>query len=656
MKMLKNCIDRLIFLLIFFIIFLISWTRQSAAQQPFQLWGWKEVPINFNITRDVDHDGIFDFRERILGTDPRSSDTDNDGFNDLFEENYRAFGFNPLKRTVDTDRDGLSDTFEKEWGTSPFNYDTDGDTLSDFDEVMNRQFGYDPVQYTKDTDFDGLADRLERAIGTSIDNPDSNDDNINDFRSFRAGFHPDVPITEENFSELVGTTYSSKMENALLEMQKGGRFPPELARELPFPAVTRRLYGTKSCDLLKSSSEEANTELTVSAALMQQSVGIDPSYSAGYPAVYPEYNKVVSFLIEVARNFDGSPNPNIVRLFRWSQRTEGDRYIYALKISDNPDLNEEDEPEMLLMGLHHGNELISASFTMELIRYITEQYAIGNNKEVNLSVNKCEIWIIPVVNPDGYTMAVGERGSGANVNWRKNIRKVPELGPHGYQQTELNKGVDPNRNYGFEHIRTFSPEQIRDKIDSKCYTNNGLDIFGEFDPATNTYAGIFAFSDVEARAVNFLANNAFYGSDEIDGFRCSLSWHTGLHGVVMYPMNHETTDGLTNADREEFDTLSNAVAVATGYFNFKDEYYSKYNGYEAFGTSDDWLYKNNGILAITVEAYSREEAKDDSGRSDYFPASGEIQQQVVDNNLKGAMQFIRTCGKFYSPIPFVDAN
>ena len=651
----KSSIARLIFLpiLLLFIIFLIPWTRQSAAQ-PLQLLGkWKEVrPIDLtDIDMDFDQDGIFDVREHSLGTNPRSSDTDDDGFNDLFEENYRAFGFNPLKRTVDRDRDGLSDTFEKKWGTSPLKQDTDGDTLSDFDEVMNRQFGYDPVQYTKDSDFDGLADRLERTIGTSPYTPNSNDDMINDFQSFRAGFSPDKLI-DGNLGELVGTAYSLEMGNALLKMQDGDQFPPELARELPFPAVTRRLYGPKSCSLLvvESSAKEANAELTVSAALMQQSVGINPSYSAGYPAVYPEYNKVVSFLKKIAFDFDGFPNPNIVRLFRWSQPTEGQRRIYALKISDNPDINE-DEPEMLIMGLHHGKELISASFTLELIRNITKKYAIGDNKSINLAVNKSEIWIIPIVNPDGYAMAVGERRSGAKVDWRKNIRKVAELSTHGSQQTELSKGVDPNRNYGFEHIRNFSFEEIRDQINSKSYTNNGLSVVGEFEPSSETYAGMFGFSDVEARAVASLANNNFDPSDQVDDIRCSLSWHTGVRGVVIYPMNHKTEDGLNNiADRLKFNMLSNAVADTTGYVNWGDTWWDSDRGYEAFGTSDDWLYKNNGIFAITVEAYSQQEEAGLGGPA-FFPESREIQEKVVANNLKGAMKFIKTCRSLDFPYP-----
>ena len=44
--------------------------------------------------------------------------------------------------SVDTDGDGLSDWYEAELGTNPYNPDTDGDGLSDSWEVAN---GYDPL-------------------------------------------------------------------------------------------------------------------------------------------------------------------------------------------------------------------------------------------------------------------------------------------------------------------------------------------------------------------------------------------------------------------------------------------------------------------------------------------------------------------------------
>src|SRR5262245_24969583 len=91
-------------------------------------------PELFALTNDLDGDGIPDFREMLLGTNPQSPDTDQDGFSDLFEDTYRQFGFDPLFPSIDSDGDGLTDEFEERIGTNPFDPDTDHDGYTDLDE------------------------------------------------------------------------------------------------------------------------------------------------------------------------------------------------------------------------------------------------------------------------------------------------------------------------------------------------------------------------------------------------------------------------------------------------------------------------------------------------------------------------------------------
>ncbi len=61
---------------------------------------------------------------------------------------------------IDSDGDGLMDWEEAELGTDPFNPDTDGDGLSDYEEV--RIYKTDPLN--PDSDFDGLTDGAEVLI------------------------------------------------------------------------------------------------------------------------------------------------------------------------------------------------------------------------------------------------------------------------------------------------------------------------------------------------------------------------------------------------------------------------------------------------------------------------------------------------------------
>jgi len=69
------------------------------------------------IVLDSDNDGLSDFEELLLGTDPRTSDTDRDGLTDAVE--VRNYNTNPL--ISDTDGDGYSDGIEVSLGGNPTN-------------------------------------------------------------------------------------------------------------------------------------------------------------------------------------------------------------------------------------------------------------------------------------------------------------------------------------------------------------------------------------------------------------------------------------------------------------------------------------------------------------------------------------------------------
>jgi len=73
---------------------------------------------------DSDNDGLSNFDETILGTNPG---------------------------TLDTDHDGLLDNEEVILGTNPLSYDTDGDTFSDYLEM--RIYYTDPLDSNSYPDF-----------------------------------------------------------------------------------------------------------------------------------------------------------------------------------------------------------------------------------------------------------------------------------------------------------------------------------------------------------------------------------------------------------------------------------------------------------------------------------------------------------------------
>ena len=116
--------------------------------------------------------------------------------------------------------------------------------------------------------------------------------------------------------------------------------------------------------------------------------------------------------------------PAITEIKSIGKSLEG-RDIWAIKISDNADLDEQ-EPVFFVNGMHHAREVMTPEITTDMVDYLTSNY--GKNAEVTSWVNNSEIWVIPMLNVDGNNKMWTE-----DSMWRKNTR-------NGF-------GVDINRNY-----------------------------------------------------------------------------------------------------------------------------------------------------------------------------------------------------------------
>ena len=87
---------------------------------------------------DSDGDGLPDWKEREIGTDPYNPDTNGDGIPDGIEY---AMGLDPTN--MDMDGDGLTNAQELAMGTNPFLADTDGDGVPDNQDA----FPLDPTRW-----------------------------------------------------------------------------------------------------------------------------------------------------------------------------------------------------------------------------------------------------------------------------------------------------------------------------------------------------------------------------------------------------------------------------------------------------------------------------------------------------------------------------
>ncbi len=92
--------------------------------------------------------------------------------------------------------------------------------------------------------------------------------------------------------------------------------------------------------------------------------------------------------------------PNIAKLDTIGFTSDASHWpILCLKVSDNPQ-EQEFEPEIRYVGVHHGNEQVSGEVLYRYATYLLENY--GTDPDVTWLVNNREIYIIPVLNPYGY--------------------------------------------------------------------------------------------------------------------------------------------------------------------------------------------------------------------------------------------------------------
>ncbi|MEO0270870.1 MAG: M14 family metallopeptidase, partial [candidate division WOR-3 bacterium] len=316
---------------------------------------------------------------------------------------------------------------------------------------------------------------------------------------------------------------------------------------------------------------------------MQNKIDFGPYYT---------YSEAVNALNTIHNNF-----PNLTTSPLNIGTTWENRIIYAMKISDNPTENE-NEPAVLLTGVHHAREPIGCSIVLEFAKYLLNNY--GVDPDITWLIDNRELWIVPVVNPDGYVYNETSNGS-----WRKNRRNN---GGGIY-------GVDLNRNYGYMW----------------GYDNNGSSPY----PSDETYRGPSPFSEPETQAMRGLCNSI---KPVI-----ALNYHS-YSNYLLFPWGY---DNYYTPDDALFRAMSIEMTKRSGY-----EYGTPWELlYTANGDSDDWMYGEQNekpkILAFTPEV----------GEAFWQPDTNIIKEQI-DENLPMNMFVLKAAGHFITidSLKFVDQN
>jgi ankyrin repeat protein len=106
------------------------------------------------------------------------------------------------------------------------------------------------------------------------------------------------------------------------------------------------------------------------------------------------------------------------------------RHIWALRITDDLEL-EEDEPEFKYVSTMHGDEWVGNEMCLFFIDLLLTNY--GSDPRITNLINEIDIWIVPVMNPDGYVLNRRENYNGVDLN-----RDFPE-GTQGDENTTVGR-------------------------------------------------------------------------------------------------------------------------------------------------------------------------------------------------------------------------
>lgn len=265
-------------------------------------------------------------------------------------------------------------------------------------------------------------------------------------------------------------------------------------------------------------------------------------------------------------------NPSLVRRIELPQKTVEGRAITGLEISSQVNRTDDGRPAYVVMGVHHAREWPSAEVSMEFAHDLVERYATSENSRWTALLDNARVFVIPVINVDGFRVSRGKLTSGDpafdrvypsnnGANKRKNCaaNTAAEVGKPCTQRS----GVDLNRNYG------------------AMWGGNGASSLFPLDD----YRGPAPFSEPEAQAVHEFSQ------------RLQITNFQTIHNVaalVLRPPGFRA-QGLA-PDEERLKALGDAMGTATGYAS---EY--GYELYEVTGATEDWNYVAQGAFGYTIE-------------------------------------------------------
>lgn len=276
-----------------------------------------------------------------------------------------------------------------------------------------------------------------------------------------------------------------------------------------------------------------------------------------FPDRYHTYGEMVNELHYLHIQY-----PEITKIYTIGYTQRFNLPILAIRITSQPEIEEQDKPTILFDGIHHASEILGCEMCLYLANKLCENYS--SDSLIKSFVDNLDIWIVPMVNPDGHYITE----LGLDSLWRKNLRDNNNNG-----RIDLDyDGVDLNRNYDFLFEQGGSGE-----------------------PSNRYYRGPYPFSEPEVCAIRDLALRKKFILNV--SFHSDMNPHLGER--VYYPWRWGNS---FSPDYPHIKALSDSFALNIINDANNGTYLSIHGNAEG-GLERNYLYYALGTFALTCEMW-----------------------------------------------------
>lgn len=227
---------------------------------------------------------------------------------------------------------------------------------------------------------------------------------------------------------------------------------------------------------------------------------------------------------------------NLNELLGLGNTVEG-RSLYALQVSSNPDLIE-DEAKIVIIGQHHARELMTHHAVLDSAKDHLQRAQQGDAKHLS-AIENSAVWFVPVVNPDGLAYVFSNERM-----WRKNRTRNND-GSHG---------VDINRNYLFKwgacgsnsssgssqvfkgpSAQSEIETQVMDRLNAKLQAQYIISYHSSGDEVLYPYrCGFMAEANVYNDIRDRLASHIRFGKRFASSSGEDFEHHYGMYGSISF--------------------------------------------------------------------------------------------------------------------------